>query len=446
MNGLKSDNNNEEKKAVDKAALFLSGESFELLAPAGNIDCLYAAVSAGADAVYAGADRFSARAYADNFDTEGLKRAINYMHLFGKKLYLTLNTLVKEREYKDICSFVKPLYEEGLDGVIIQDTGAAALLRDEFKGLRLHASTQMSICTGYGANLVKKFGIDRIVPARELSLKEIKRLKEESGLEIECFIHGAMCYSFSGQCLMSSFLGGRSGNRGRCAGTCRLGYSFDNKKDVHILSMKDMCTIDILPELMDAGICSFKIEGRMKPPEYVWAVSSIYRKYMDMYIEGGKESYRVENKDRERLLSIYSRGGISPGYYKKRNGPDMINKDSSGYKSRKEEVILPGRLKKDVEASCVIKQGEPAELTLKADDIVITKTGAVPEAAKTRALDSNAIRKQIMKTGNSDFNIASVDINTDNSSFVPVSSLNELRRQAFEKLYERLNSGYKRSL
>ncbi len=448
------------EKAVVKDSLICD---YELLSPAGDMDCLYAAVASGADAVYAGADRFSARAYAGNFDEAGLIKALRHVHLFGKKLYLTLNTLVKEREFDGIYSFVRPFYEEGLDGVIIQDLGIAGFLRDNFPGLKLHASTQMSICTSYGANFVKSFGIERIVPARELSLQEIKRLRQESGLEIECFIHGAMCYSFSGQCLMSSFLGGRSANRGRCAGPCRLSYicGNDNRKNVtgqkhkgsekpqkSILSMKDMCTIDILHKLMDAGVCSFKIEGRMKPPEYVANVTSIYRKYMDLFMEKGKEAYRVSEDDRKKLIELYSRGGISPGYYERKNGPDMINTGKSGYKSAesRQGSYIPEKLKKDVTAFCVIKQGEPSRLELEADGVKITHTGAVPETAKTRALSEEDIKKQIMKTGDSDLRMASVLIDTDKNSFLPVSVLNGLRREAAERLYERLNSGFKRSV
>ena len=432
------------EKAVGKDSLVCG---YELLSPAGNMDCLYAAISSGADAVYAGADRFSARAYAGNFDEEGLIKAIDYVHLFGKKLYLTLNTLIKEREFKYIYDFIKPFYEEGLDGVIIQDPGVAALLKERFPSLKLHASTQMSICTSYGARLAASLGIERIVPARELSYEEIVELKEESGLEVECFIHGAMCYSYSGQCLMSSFLGGRSANRGRCAGPCRLPYSCFDEKEVNLLSMKDMCTLDILGRLMDAGIDSFKIEGRMKPPEYVANVTSIYRKYMDLYISGDKD-LKVHSGDRRRLEGLYSRGGISTGYYEKKNGPEMINKNSTGYKSLREEKepYLPQRLKKDVRVFCKIRQGEPVGLRLEADGVVISLEGVAPDRAKTRALNSDDIKKQLVKTGDSDFNIGSLDIDTDGESFVPVSALNGLRRQGLVMMGERLNSGYKRSV
>jgi len=437
-------NNDKYEKAVGKDSLVCD---YELLSPAGNMDCLYAAISSGADAVYAGADRFSARAYAGNFDEESLIKAIDYVHLFGKKLYLTLNTLIKEREFKDICSFIRPFYEEGLDGVIIQDTGVAALLRENFPSLKLHASTQMSVCTSYGARLAASLGIERIVPARELSLAEIVELKEESGLEVECFIHGAMCYSYSGQCLMSSFLGGRSANRGRCAGPCRLPYACLGEKEANLLSMKDMCTLDILDRLMDAGIDSFKIEGRMKPPEYVANVTSIYRKYMDLYISGDRD-LKVLPEDRKRLEGFYSRGGISPGYYCKKNGPDMINKNSTGYKSLREEKesFVPKRLKKDVRAFCLIRQGEPVRLRLETDGVTVSLEGVEPEKAKTRALSSDDIKKQVIKTGDSDFNIDSPEIDTDGESFVPVSALNSLRRQGLMMLNERLNSGYKRSL
>ena len=252
----------------------------EILAPAGSLDGLYASFQMGADAVYVGTSRFGARAFAKNPSVDELKEALVYAHMHDKKIYLTINTLVKERELEGLYDFLLPFYEAGLDGVIIQDLGVLAYVRRYFPGLELHASTQMTLTGSEGVSFLKEYGVSRVVPARELSLEEIKNLKE-TGAEVEIFIHGAMCYCYSGQCLFSSILGGRSGNRGRCAQPCRLPYEINGGKECFPLSMRDMCTIDLLPELIESGVDSFKIEGRMKKPSYVAGVTAIYRKYID---------------------------------------------------------------------------------------------------------------------------------------------------------------------
>ena len=260
----------------------------ELLAPAGDMDCFMAAVNAGADAIYLGGEEYGARAYASNFSKEELCEAICYAHLFGVKVYLTVNTLVKEREFGRLNDFIRPFYDAGLDGVIVQDLGVLYQLHDDFKGLELHASTQMAIANSYGAGFLKSFDVCRIVPARELSMDELNHIRKKVKIDMEVFIHGAMCYCYSGHCLYSSFLGGRSGNRGRCAGPCRLPFDAFGQKEVYPLSLKDMCTISMLPELIDNGIDSFKIEGRMKNSYYVAGVTSIYRKYIDLYLQSLK--------------------------------------------------------------------------------------------------------------------------------------------------------------
>ena len=264
----------------------------ELLSPAGSYEVMKACYSAGADAVYMGLDRFSARAYADNAGPETYIRAIRYAHLHGKKLYLTLNTLLRDSEIEqELYELIRPLYEEGLDAVIVQDGGVLHFLREFFPGLPLHASTQMTAADPWTAKLLSDFGLKRIIPARELSLPELREMQEMSGLEIECFIHGALCYSYSGQCLMSSLAGGRSGNRGRCAQPCRQPYNlFDSRgrklnrdSETYLLSLKDLCSLDSLPELVSAGIASLNIEGRMKKAEYAAGVTSVYRKYLDLF-------------------------------------------------------------------------------------------------------------------------------------------------------------------
>lgn len=299
----------------------------EILAPAGSYESFQAALVSGADAIYAGGDLFGARAYAGNFSKEEMIRAIEEAHLFGKKVYLTVNTLLKEKELETrLYEYLAPFYEHGLDAVIVQDFGVLSFVRSRFPQMAVHASTQMTVTSALGACLLKKYGVERIVPARELSLPEIRRMKEECGLEIECFVHGALCYSYSGQCLFSSMLGGRSGNRGQCAQPCRLRYQAEGQKEpAHLLSPKDIMTLDLIPELVEAGIDSFKIEGRMKKPEYVAAVTKMYRKYTDLYLKNGKKGYRVSEEDKQELMDLYNRGGTCTGYYHMHNGKEMLS-------------------------------------------------------------------------------------------------------------------------
>lgn len=303
------------KQALDK--------KIEILAPAGSYESFRAAIAAGADAVYAGGPRFGARAYAENFTEEQLLDAIDYAHLHGRRFYLTVNTLLKDSEITDLYAYLEPLYLGGLDAVIVQDVGVLEYVRTNFPELELHASTQMTITAAAGAQFLKEQGAVRVVPARELSLKEIRHMKNETGMEIECFVHGALCYCYSGQCLLSSLIGGRSGNRGQCAQPCRLPYSTGGKKG-YLLSPKDICTLELIPELIEAGIDSFKIEGRMKRPEYVAGVTAMYRKYTDLYLENGREKYQVKKEDKEKLMDLYNRGGFETGYYKQHNGRNMI--------------------------------------------------------------------------------------------------------------------------
>lgn len=295
----------------------------EILAPAGSYESFRAAISAGADAVYAGGPRFGARAFAKNFDVEEMLEAIDYAHLHGRKFYLTVNTLLKDNEISELYDYIRPFYEGGLDAVIVQDLGVMQTIRSLFPELEIHASTQMTITAADGAAFIKEQGASRVVPARELSLDEIREMKSKTGMEIECFVHGALCYSYSGQCLLSSLIGGRSGNRGQCAQPCRLPYQTSTEKS-HLLSMKDICTLDIIPDLIEAGIDSFKIEGRMKQPEYVAGVTSIYRKYVDLYMNKGRNNYHVSAQDKEKLMDLYNRGGFHNGYYKQHNGRDML--------------------------------------------------------------------------------------------------------------------------
>ena len=320
-------------------------KKIEILAPAGSIASLKGAVAAGADAVYIGGGKFGARAYADNPEEEELLSAIDFIHLNGKKIYLTVNTLLKEKELRgSLFDYLKSYYERGLDAVIVQDFGVLSFIKRNFPELPIHASTQMTVCSGKGAKLLEDIGgVTRVVPARELSLSEIRQLRGETKLELECFVHGALCYSYSGQCLMSSMIGGRSGNRGRCAQPCRQRYELlENDRTVKegcLLSLKDICTLENIPDLIDAGIDSFKIEGRMKKPEYTAGITSSYAFLTRKYEELGREGFECFVKDnptavteRVREVSeIYNRGGFTKGYYFSYHGPVMMTPDRANH-------------------------------------------------------------------------------------------------------------------
>lgn len=417
----------------------------ELLAPAGNYDALIGALTAGADAVYLGGNAFGARAYADNFSKEEICEGIRYAHAFGKKIYLTVNTLVKEKEFSSLYDFLLPFYESGLDGVIIQDIGVFAFIQEHFPGLELHVSTQMTITGAYGASLLKKEGAYRIVPARELSLEEIKEIKNKVDIEIETFVHGAMCYCYSGQCLFSSILGGRSGNRGRCAQPCRLPYHVNGGSEQFPLSMKDMCTIELLPELIEAGIDSFKIEGRMKKPEYAAGVTAIYRKYIDLYyqsIEKKKpEKYHIESKDLARLNALYIRSERSEGYYHQHNGRNMITLSTPSYTGNDELLINQIKSKYLKQKKCLpvtlnatFHTGKKAQLSLTLNKTSVQVEGSTVQKALSQPLSKEKIEEQLCKSGGTSFCVSSVNVDADNDIFMPVSVLNQLRRDGLQTL------------
>lgn len=299
----------------------------ELLSPAGSMESLYAAVNNGCDAVYLGGKSFSARQYAGNFSLTELENACDYCHLRGVRVYVTVNTLYKEKEIEDLLQYISKLYEMGVDALILQDVGAMSLIKEKFPDFPLHASTQLTANSLDDVNRLYQEGFSKIVLSRELSLEEIKYIAEGTEAEIETFVHGALCVCYSGQCIMSSMLGGRSGNRGRCAQTCRLPYSlyreYDKILEAHLLSPKDIQTVTILPELIKAGISSLKIEGRMKKPEYVAGVTKIYRKYLDLYAKD-PDNYEVDKKDLKTLMQLFNRGGFTEGYYESFAGSEMM--------------------------------------------------------------------------------------------------------------------------
>ena len=493
----------------------------EILAPAGSRKAFLGAVNAGADAVYLGGEKFGARAYAENFTKEDIIRSVREAHILGKKVYLTLNVLTKESELEETVRFAEELYEEGLDGAIVQDIGVLARLHERCPGLALHASTQMSVTGPESVRFLKGLGVKRVVPARELSLEEIRILKEEEPIEVESFIHGAMCYAYSGRCLMSSFLGGRSGNRGRCAGTCRLPYRIldssgqnmpllkengpgstrnmqpqkGNGRNMPLsrgkgagsavrsdgiltypLSMRDMCVLEILPDLIDAGIDSFKIEGRMKSPHYAAGVSALYRKYIDRYVDwdaaGRKTPWKVEAEDMRRLRSLYLRTDLSTGYYYKRNGRELLTITEPGYAGTDDSLLaeieqkyLKDLPKREITGRAVFVPGEPARLTVCAaglpgnngsvcagmqgsdhtdlpidlnGSVYAEVTGETVQAAQKRPMEADEIEKRLRKTGDAFFTFTDLEVEVSGDVFMPVASLNALRRDALEALEEKI--------
>lgn len=491
----------------------------EILAPAGSYESFHAAIVAGADAVYAGGPKFGARAFAENFTEDQLLNAIDYAHLHQRKFYLTVNTLLKDYEIEQLPEYLEPLYQRGLDAVIVQDMGVLNVVRQYFPDMDIHASTQMTVTGVNGAQFLKENGAVRVVPAREISLEEVRNIKSVTGMEMECFVHGALCYCYSGQCLLSSLIGGRSGNRGQCAQPCRLPYTVDGEKG-YLLSLKDICTLDIIPDLIESGIDSFKIEGRMKRPEYVAGVTSIYRKYVDLYLKNPQKPYWVDDKDKEMLMDLFNRGGFHTGYYKQKNGRNMITIQKPNHIGVKVGTVLSQKGREvqmraltDIAAGDLIefkneaqryttgkscKQGEvitilaPKGIRLsvgevlyrvqspellntletsysegkvieklygyisleagKAAKLVVCKdeysveaeSEQQVEAASSRPLDEERIKKQLQKTGNTEFEFDVLDVELHGEVFLPMQQLNEMRRKALEELEKKIQDSFHR--
>lgn len=512
----------------------------EILAPAGSMECLKAAIAAGADAVYTGGALFGARAYAHNLTEEELLEAIDYVHLHGRRLYLTVNTLIKDREMeKQMYDYLLPYYRQGLDAVIVQDIGLFRFIRKHFPDLPIHVSTQMTLTGVDGAKFLEKEGAQRIVTSRELSMAEVKKIADETELEIESFVHGALCYCYSGQCLFSSFIGGRSGNRGQCAQPCRLLYRTpEAKRPQYLLSLKDICTLELIPEMIESGIYSFKIEGRMKKPEYAAAVAFQYRKYADLYLKYYEEcpaeedpaayamkKYRVREEDRQMLLDLYNRGGFHTGYYHTQNGREMISlnrpnhagvpavkvlakkgrnvtakaltdlypqdiielpmrkgrekadnytckdavrkgmnvqipvfadtpfkRDEIWMRTRNSTLIdtlreefVNGKIKERICGTFRLYPQEKATLTVKCRDAEITVAGEKAQEALSQPMSRERIEKQLRKTGNTEFEFSFLKAEIGEKVFLPMQSLNELRREALETLEKVICEKYRRS-
>lgn len=433
-------------------------KELELLAPAGSLKTLKAVIHAGADAVYLGGSMFGARAYANNFNEEELLEAIRFGHIHGRKIILAVNTLLKEYELGQLYDYLHPYYEAGLDAVIVQDMGVMEFIKTHFPNLPIHTSTQMTITNVEGARLLKEQGVERVVTAREMSLEEIQRIHDEVGVELESFIHGALCYCYSGQCLFSSIIGGRSGNRGRCAQPCRLSYevlqgekSLTGHHATPILSLKDMCTLPFLYELADHGVYSFKIEGRMKTPEYAAGVVSIYRKYMDSYLDGSR--IPVEKKDIRALLELGNRGGFTNGYYYHHNDSDMLSGESASH--NKSEGVLQDNirreyvdteLKEKIKGKLILNKECLAKIEVQYGKIKVSYQGDMVLVAQNRPLTKEVVTEKITKTGNTPFVFENLEVTMDDDIFMPVNQLNQLRRGALEALEEALLKPYERTL
>ena len=511
----------------------------ELLSPVGDLDCLKAAVQNGADCVYFGANNFSARAFASNFDD--LELAINYAKIRGVKTNLTLNTLIKNDEFEDAYNLAKKAYELGIDAIIVQDLGLATRLIKDFPDLPIHASTQMSIHNLQGTLKLQNLGFKRVVLARELCANEIEYICQNSNVEIECFIHGALCISYSGQCLFSSLVGGRSGNRGKCAQPCRLPYELVQNGNETIdkgflLSTKDLCGLDYIPFLINAGVTSFKIEGRMKTPEYVATVTRIYRKYIDLALSGNP--YVIDEKDKKDLLQVFNRGLSSNGHldkepnknliypikpnnmglplgiiqkYNKTNGHitlklqeelyvgDCIStqKENGSYnvselmvKNKNIKIgnignlVTIGRMKGNISvgdkvykiSSKVLKDNAlnsfktesrkiPLNIKLfiqnnKNISAVVNScykydlyknlnfeytSNIIPNTSINKPLDKDTIIKQFSKTNNSIYEFKKIEIILDDNLFLPISSLNDLRRTILENIEKQTLDKIKRT-
>lgn len=415
----------------------MRNKDFELLAPAGSLEILKGVIESGADAVYVGGSMFGARAYANNFTEEELLEAIDFAHLRGVKVYLTVNTLIKNSEFSKLYDYLLVYYKRGLDAVIVQDIGVVKAIHEYFPSMEIHTSTQMTVTGADGVRFLSQFGVTRVVMAREVSLAEMKRIHEETGMELEAFVHGALCYSYSGQCLFSSILGGRSGNRGRCAQPCRLPYTVEGKKDEYILSLKDMCGIKALDKLHDAGVYSLKIEGRMKQLEYACGVVKYYRSYID-------SKKPVSDADHDRIKALGNRCGFTDRYYFDHNGSDMVTYVKPNFVSNAAEPS-PEKRKLSIEGELVLREGEPGSLTVKRGDVTYKALIEPVSAALKAPLDKKAAIDRINKTGDTDFEFSHIKAQIGENVFVPNGALNKLRRDAISGLCDKLLKKYYRN-
>lgn len=423
----------------------MNRDRLELLSPAGNIDIFKNVINAGADAVYFGGDMFGARAYAKNFSMEEGAEAISYAHMYGRKAFLTVNTLLKNVEIeRQLYDYIKAYYEAGLDAVIVQDLGVLEFVKNYFPNLAIHASTQMTITNAAGAKWIADAGATRVVTSREISLAEIAKIREATDIEIETFVHGALCVCYSGQCLMSSMLGGRSGNRGRCAQPCRLPYQLydDGGKQIKmpgefLLSPKDLCGLADVAAMADAGVYSFKIEGRMKQISYATGVVSLYRKYMDAYLEG-KDSVPTE-ADKRQIFDLGNRCGFTNSYFYQQNSKDMITYKKPSHEKKNVSNVALEQPRMKVQGTFVAHVGEEMQLSVQMGaKHFVSVCGDLVEMATKKATGIDDIEEKLKKTGNTPFVFEHILFDVDDMVFLPASRLNDLRRRALEALQDEL--------
>ena len=410
----------------------------EILSPVGNEEMLKAAVLSGADAVYLGAKEFSARRNAENFDSITLLEAVKYCHIRGVKVYLTLNVILKDSELSSALKTATDAYNAGIDGIIVADLGIAKILKEQLPLLPLHASTQLSVHSPSALKPLKDLGFSRVVVAREMSYEELRQICDEAkklDMEIEAFVHGALCMCVSGQCLLSAFLGSRSGNRGLCAGPCRLPFEVPGGTG-YDLSLKDLSLLEYTEKLREIGVSSFKIEGRMKRPEYVACATAAFRKAVDENI--------IDTPLSETLKNVFSRSGFTAGYFENKLGKDMFGiRTKEDVLSAKEafpkihELYRKERQKVKIRILAEIRADKPMKLTL--DDGVnsVTASGDIPQTAKTRGATKEDIEKNLLKLGSTPYYPDLCEIILDENLFIPNSAINELRRNAVALLDEK---------
>ncbi len=407
----------------------------ELLSPAGSLEAFEAAIDGGADAIYVGGASFNARANAKNFSEDELRDAIRLAHLYGVKVYQTVNIMIHGREVSDLLTAAERSAEMGVDAFIVSDLGAARLIHARLPEMPLHGSTQMSVHNTGGARLLADHGFTRVVPARELSKRDIQTLVDENPLEVEIFIHGAMCVSHSGQCLFSSLVGGRSGNRGLCAQPCRLPYDRAEGRvgDKYPLSLKDMSLAAHVREIIDSGVSSLKIEGRMKSPEYVRGVTRIFRRLLD-------EGRDATADDIRELAELFSRGGFSDGYYTESVGRKMLGIRSEEDKQASRESERFNKITRKIPISMEIHlaEDENSKLTVSCKDKSVTVEGEITQAAINAPIGEDTVKKCMAKLGDTCFTLENIKIDLGERLMMPISQLNALRRAGIAALEDEM--------
>ena len=411
----------------------------ELLAPAGTYECVVAAVNSGADAVYLAGKSFGARSFAGNLSDEEIFKACDFCHLRGVKVYITVNTLIFDREFAELEAFIRTITKAGADAVIVQDLGVLSLVKEISPDMEIHASTQLTVHSSDGVSELYRLGAERVVLARELSFDEIADIISDTKAEAEVFVHGAMCMSYSGQCLMSSVIGGRSGNRGKCAQPCRLSYVGKDGKEAFYMSLKDMSYAEHIDKLRKIGVSSLKIEGRMKGADYVSTVVSVYRKLIDKTAKPTKE-------DIDRLNSVFFRGGLTDGYFTGKKGVNMFafDKPDNPYakNSNKPAPVLNRQINAEISARFKVGELPEAEMTAFGATVKVKGENIVSEA-KTKPADKQLIEDKMSKTGGTAFLTTVNKIELSQNAFVSVAEINALRRQAVEKLESVIVEKYK---